>query len=304
VPIYRLAAPGDHLYALYATEGVGSGYTPEGIAFYLSQSSYGNVTTPLYRCNAGFHFLSSDPNCEGHTTEGRLGWISQVAQPGGEQLFRCTSLHSNDHLTTSSAECAAAGYWVEGPQGYSVGGSPPPPPNCPVGSIFNNGLQRCEGLVPVLRYPYLTTYGPHYPRVNVMGFELSITPIPFAYLYPPPATAFLALPPVPAQQASADSRFVQFYKLSTPDTEAIGGTYFYCARAECDQAILALGYHDGPAAFRIFASPEVLIGSLPLYRMYNAPANFHVYTVHPDELLVTQNHFVVEGVVGYVFPSP
>lgn len=53
-------------------------------------------TAPLFRCTAAApphtHFFSTDPACEGGTTESTLGWVAR--RPGGETLralYRCSA---------------------------------------------------------------------------------------------------------------------------------------------------------------------------------------------------------------------
>jgi hypothetical protein len=68
--------------------------------------------------SGGHHFLSTDGNCEGQIIEGPLGFVGTTQQAGTYELVRCRS--AADHLTTlDRAECDAAGYSVEGPQGFA-----------------------------------------------------------------------------------------------------------------------------------------------------------------------------------------
>lgn len=56
------------------------GQTLLGFLGYADNDATG-TRTPLYRCfTGGSHFISVDPACEGQQTEGLLGWVTNPAQ--------------------------------------------------------------------------------------------------------------------------------------------------------------------------------------------------------------------------------
>lgn len=135
------AARGDHLLGATAGEGAPA-YAPQGIAFRISGTEpAGGASAPLHRCRtaAGDHFLSNDPACEGHADEGRLGWTSKTQATGMLALHRCVSPNGKGHLSTVTPdECTAAGYAVEGTQGFVHG----PPPSDFIVSLYERALGR------------------------------------------------------------------------------------------------------------------------------------------------------------------
>ena len=134
------AARGDHLLGTTAGEGAPA-FAPQGIAFRISATEQAGASSPLHRCLTadGDHFLSNDPNCEGHTDEGRLGWTAKAQTPGTIALYRCLAPNGKGHLSTvTPAECTAAGYTVEGTQGFVHG----PPPSAFIVSLYERALGR------------------------------------------------------------------------------------------------------------------------------------------------------------------
>jgi hypothetical protein len=121
VAIFRADNPasGDHLQGVVEGEGAPA-YRPEGIGFYLFAVD-GPQRAPLMRCrisSEGHHFLSVDASCEGQIIEGPIGFVGTSPERGLAQLVRCRS--GADHLTTlDPAECAIAGYIIEGQQGFA-----------------------------------------------------------------------------------------------------------------------------------------------------------------------------------------
>lgn len=118
------AAQGWHFYTVSDAEASCCGYAVEGYdAFYLYDAAQPGLV-PFYRCvtGAGAHFYSTDPACEGQTTEGSLGYIATSAVCGSVPLYRLANAAKGDHLyTTSMAEVTsaeAAGYVLESTVGY------------------------------------------------------------------------------------------------------------------------------------------------------------------------------------------
>ena len=133
VPVYRFFSPngggggvaGEHFYTLSNTEvSTSHGWVAEGIGFYvLSDPDTG--TTGLYRCyesGHGWHFVSTDPGCEGNKTEGRYGYVHTAQTAGFAPLYRYYN-SGGDHLETESAteinaSELATGWRSEGISGY------------------------------------------------------------------------------------------------------------------------------------------------------------------------------------------
>jgi hypothetical protein len=126
VPVQRAynGSIGDHLQGLTAGEGAPA-YRYEGVGFSVYAED-GTDRQPIFRCrykDGPFHFISNSDGCEGHTNEGRLGFVSKVAKPGLVPISRCYHEGASDHLTTTNPdECRAAGFRVEGGQGFAVPG--------------------------------------------------------------------------------------------------------------------------------------------------------------------------------------
>jgi hypothetical protein len=111
---------GDHLLSQEIGEGAPF-WGPEGPAFKLFPTPTADAA-PLFRCSwigGSHHFTSNDPNCEGYTNEGLLGWVTQTPKPGLLPLVRCFN-GAADHVTTlDPGECVRAGFGIEGPQGFA-----------------------------------------------------------------------------------------------------------------------------------------------------------------------------------------
>lgn len=137
VPLYRshvAIAQGngsiyeDYLYSQNQAEGAGV-YTLEGAAFSVSPAPFGSFTVALMRClvngatSLPYHFLSTDPNCEGQRVEGALGWVAPGQVAGTSQLMRLYKSTTGAHLTTKSLTevnyAQTLGYKYEGPQGWA-----------------------------------------------------------------------------------------------------------------------------------------------------------------------------------------
>jgi hypothetical protein len=118
--VYRAFNPtiGDHLQGLVANEGAPD-WTPEGVGFRI-YADVAAARAALYRCrvnDTSYHFLSTAGDCEGQTVEGPLGYLSTNASDG-VALYRCVL--GGDHLSTlDPSECQAAGFVVEGQQGFA-----------------------------------------------------------------------------------------------------------------------------------------------------------------------------------------
>jgi len=122
IPVYRFFAGTNHFQTLDANEGINAGMRSEGISFSVLATPLPG-TVGLYRCivlGTPDHFISTDVACEGQKTEGIYGYIFQTANANANQpIYRCEG--NGDHLSTLNAsECGAAGYHVEGVQGFTI----------------------------------------------------------------------------------------------------------------------------------------------------------------------------------------
>lgn len=128
---------GDHLLGITQNEGAPA-WRYEGVAFRAMSAAVAG-TVALHRCrinNTSQHFLSNAANCEGHTSEGVVGYVFSAQAAGTQPIYRCVSPKGTDHLTTlTPQECLNAGFRVEGRQGFAFpsgqGVAPPPPPPPP-----------------------------------------------------------------------------------------------------------------------------------------------------------------------------
>lgn len=118
VPVYRYYDGRRHLMSDSPDEQFGDN---EGVMFELYRNGGGNRRA-VYRCATarGDRFLTKDSRCEGHNSEGQLGYIAE--QQDGENsrpVYRCFNGKRGDHIaTTDQQECSAAGYAVEFTLGY------------------------------------------------------------------------------------------------------------------------------------------------------------------------------------------
>jgi hypothetical protein len=115
---------GQHFYTTTDAESACCGYTVEQHdAFYLYGTAQAGLV-PLYRCvsASGAHLYTTDPGCEGETSEGSMGWIATGPSCGAVPLYRLYNASTGDHLyTTSSAEVTSAeggGYAMQTSPGY------------------------------------------------------------------------------------------------------------------------------------------------------------------------------------------
>jgi hypothetical protein len=119
---FRFYQPGtgEHFITSSRSEGSRAGYRYEGVAF----RSFENPPeteglTEVFRCYYGKHFVSNDPNCEGTSFEGSLGFIFSDPLEYTTPLYRFYHPGIDDHLITISfAEGENAGYQFEGILGY------------------------------------------------------------------------------------------------------------------------------------------------------------------------------------------
>jgi hypothetical protein len=109
-----------HLYTLNYSEGTGTGFTFQTVAFTAFLSADDADMIPLYRCYKASHndcFVSLDPNCEGQAHEGSFGYVSSGPRVGFTALYRFYSSGSRDHLITKIAS-EGNGWTPEGILGY------------------------------------------------------------------------------------------------------------------------------------------------------------------------------------------
>ncbi len=129
-PIYRFtygsytsySTMSRHFYTKTYTEGVNAGFTYEGIAFYVYTNSGISGTVALYRCLKSpnsQHFMSTSSTCEGHTSEGVLGYIYSSSQYGTLPLYRYYSSSAPDYFhVTSLLTILYNGYVLQNTTGY------------------------------------------------------------------------------------------------------------------------------------------------------------------------------------------
>lgn len=124
--VYRffLASSGEHFLTTNYSEGIGAGYSPEGVAFrVVADGADPTASTTLYRCYwsaEGQHFTSTSAACEGLKTEGSYGNIYPEPHPETFPLYRFYKPGGSEHLTTINPdEAYAAGYQLDGIQGYA-----------------------------------------------------------------------------------------------------------------------------------------------------------------------------------------
>jgi hypothetical protein len=115
---------GVHFYTTTDSEASCCGYSVESYDYYYLYASSAPGLVPFYRCrtSAGTHLYTTDPGCDGATSEGSMGWIATGAVCGSVPLYHLYLATSQDHFyTTSAAEAAAAesgGYASQGTAGY------------------------------------------------------------------------------------------------------------------------------------------------------------------------------------------
>ena len=113
--VHRFHKNGKHLFTLNYSEGIGAGFTYEGVGFTVYVSALDSNMTVLYRCYRSSHhdhFASTDANCEGFTNEGAYGYVSTVPRAGFTPLYRFFHPSLHDHLQTKNyAEVGGVGSW-------------------------------------------------------------------------------------------------------------------------------------------------------------------------------------------------
>jgi hypothetical protein len=78
----------------------------KGVAFNLYDDNAPNTRYPLYRCliSGEDRFASTDPNCEGTTNEGLLGYMDPSQ---GKPIVRCAADAGNILISTEPEHCKA-----------------------------------------------------------------------------------------------------------------------------------------------------------------------------------------------------
>jgi hypothetical protein len=121
------ATTGEHFYTTSDAEAACCGFTVEAYKYYWLYAAPQSGLVPFYRCllMSGFHFYTTDMNCEGAAgakNEGMLGYIATSAVCGSTALYRLYDGTNGDHFyTTSAAESSSAqanGYVLESTAGY------------------------------------------------------------------------------------------------------------------------------------------------------------------------------------------
>jgi hypothetical protein len=118
------AGTGEHFYTTSLAEAMCCGFTVEHTNFYYLYGGGAPGLVQFMRCIAGSkHFYTADPNCEGVTIEGPMGFIATSPVCGAVALYRTVHNSNGDHFyTTSIAErdlaIASGGYINEGIAGY------------------------------------------------------------------------------------------------------------------------------------------------------------------------------------------
>lgn len=100
---YR-SAGADHLLTYDPNEGSGYAYAYEGPAFQTFQWHVpsSSVDRPLYRCFTGvWHFVTTNPACDGWIFQGHLGWIASQPVAGTRPLYRIYHSGNGDQLSTA-----------------------------------------------------------------------------------------------------------------------------------------------------------------------------------------------------------
>jgi hypothetical protein len=119
------ATLGLHFYTTTDSEASSSGYTVETFDYYYLYASGETGLVPFYRCltPTSSHLYTTDPACEGNTSEGVMGYIATSGGTcGSVPLYRLDDATSCDHFyTTSMAEATSAeagGYTFNEIAGY------------------------------------------------------------------------------------------------------------------------------------------------------------------------------------------
>jgi hypothetical protein len=95
--------------------------TSEGDGPFSRYAAPGTGRTALYRCLVGSgHFFSTDPGCEGQTTESLLGYLSDTRSSSTPRPFtRCDDQVSGAHGHWLAEDCPAEANVVgEGTLGF------------------------------------------------------------------------------------------------------------------------------------------------------------------------------------------
>ncbi len=90
----------------FGPPGLPGGATTADGAFHL-YAAPGPGRAALHRCHTGVdHFLSADPACEGHTPEGRLGWLhTRRSSAAPRPLRRCYAPERGVHFHWLAERC-------------------------------------------------------------------------------------------------------------------------------------------------------------------------------------------------------
>jgi len=137
--VYQLYSEttGDYLLTLNPSEITDGTYQFEGVAFTLLTTPADNSMFPLYRCSSQgglYHFVSTDANCEGETTQAQYGYAYSnrgANHTGATALYRFHNPEEPSiHITTTISVGAAANWILESFQGYgydsTISALPPP----------------------------------------------------------------------------------------------------------------------------------------------------------------------------------
>jgi len=125
VDVHRSWHPvtGEHFYTTSLEEAQCCGFQLEFQNFYRLYAGPQAQTTPFYRCVGTMHHYTTDPNCEGLTLEGAMGYIGTAQLPGSTALYRSYNPQNGDHFFTNSQNehdnaVNALGFVDEGVVGY------------------------------------------------------------------------------------------------------------------------------------------------------------------------------------------
>ncbi len=111
--IFRRYNGKDHLPTANPNEGNQYGYYTESSLLFYSTPYGGSGGTPaptvaIYRClvNGWDHMLSPDPNCEGRTREGLMGYLLTGSRSGHVAIYRCRNdQQKGDHFWSTDPNC-------------------------------------------------------------------------------------------------------------------------------------------------------------------------------------------------------
>jgi len=203
VPVYQsLSNQGDYMLTLTQFEGSPT-YRDLGLAFFLSDdASEFDDYVGLFRCNipsTNDHFVSTDPNCEGATTEYLYGYASPTPIPGLVPLYRYYNPQTREHyVTTFMLSEVPLGYYQESIMGFVYPGYEtsvvqnvpvPGPVIWPVRVIIGHPVRHA----PVIRRPIFTPH-PHPPIHPAPRRPVVVRPP--VVVHPPVRPPVVVRPPV------------------------------------------------------------------------------------------------------------